>query len=165
MNGLKMRRPSAALVVASVALFVALGGTAGAVVTAAVPLAKRALVADNSKKVGGLTAAQLGTAAAQVGAKLALSESPPGARPASAASSLVTIKTAPWSLGANQGNDFAAACDAGQKAIAGGYDNPSGDALALDTRPGTDGASWRVFIVNLSESAGASGNVFAICLK
>ena len=53
---LRMKRPSPAFVVAMVALFVALGGTAGAVVTAAVPLAKRALVADNAKKVGGLTA-------------------------------------------------------------------------------------------------------------
>ena len=51
MNGLKKRRPSPALVVATIALFVALGGSAGAVVTAAVPLAKRALVADNAKKV------------------------------------------------------------------------------------------------------------------
>ena len=42
MNALKMKRPSPAFVVAMVALFVALGGTAGAVVNAAVPLAKRA---------------------------------------------------------------------------------------------------------------------------
>lgn len=161
----RMKRPSPAFVVAMVALFIALGGTAGAVVTAAVPLAKRALVADNAKKVGGLTATQLGAAAAQAGAKVALSESPAGPRPASAASSLVTIKTAPWSLGGGQANDFAAACDAGQKAVGGGYDNPSGDALPLDTRPGSDGASWRVFVLNLSPSAGASGNVFAICLK
>ena len=53
MNRRQIKRPSPALVVATVALFVALGGTAGAVVTAAVPLAKRALVADNAKKVGG----------------------------------------------------------------------------------------------------------------
>jgi hypothetical protein len=43
------RRVSPAFVVAMIALFVALGGTAGAVVTAAVPLAKRALVADKAK--------------------------------------------------------------------------------------------------------------------
>ena len=43
------RRLSPAFVVAMIALFVALGGTAGAVVTAAVPLAKRALVADKAK--------------------------------------------------------------------------------------------------------------------
>lgn len=161
MKGLRMRRPSATLVVAMIALFVGLGGTAGAVVTAAVPLAKRALVADNAKKVGGVTAAQLGGAAVAA----ALKESPAGARPASTASGLVTIKTSPWSLGGDQGNDFAAACDAGQKVVAGGYDNPSGDALALDTRPGTDGASWRIFMLNLSSSAGASGNIYAVCLK
>ena len=40
---------SPAFVVAMIALFVALGGTAGAVVTATVPLAKRALVADKAK--------------------------------------------------------------------------------------------------------------------
>ena len=59
MNGFKMRRPSPALVVSTVALFVALGGTAGAVVTQAVPLAKRALVAENAKKLGGQTPAQV----------------------------------------------------------------------------------------------------------
>ena len=161
MYGLNMRRPSPAFVVAMVALFVALGGTAGAVVTAAVPLAKRALVADNANKLQGKTAVQIGGAAAAA----ALSQSPAGSRPASTASSLVSTKTTPWSLGGSQGNDFAASCDAGQKVIAGGYDNPSGDALALDTRPGSDGVSWRVFILNLSASAGASGNVYAICMK
>ena len=51
------KRPSAALIVAMIALFVALGGTAGAVVTAAVPLAKRALIADNAKKLNGVNCA------------------------------------------------------------------------------------------------------------
>ena len=58
-----MKRPSPALVVAMVALFVALGGTAGAVVTAAVPLAKRELVSDNAKKLNGFTANQVASAA------------------------------------------------------------------------------------------------------
>ena len=43
------RKVSPALVVAGIALFVALCGSAGAVVTATVPLAKRALVADKAK--------------------------------------------------------------------------------------------------------------------
>jgi hypothetical protein len=58
MNQRWIKRPSPALVVAIIALFVALGGTAGAVVAAAVPLAKRALVADNAKKLGGQTGQQ-----------------------------------------------------------------------------------------------------------
>jgi hypothetical protein len=49
-----IRGPSPSVTLALLALFVALGGTA--VAANVVPLAKRALVADNAKKVGGLTA-------------------------------------------------------------------------------------------------------------
>ena len=72
----RFRLPSPSMVVALLALFVALGGTA--VAAGIVPLAKRALVADNAKKLGGLS---LG----QIGASL----------PA-----LITVRTAPWSLAA-----------------------------------------------------------------
>src|SRR5512134_2565008 len=112
-----MKRPSAALVVAMIALFVALGGTAGAVVTAAVPLAKRALVADNAKKLNGLTANQIGTAAAAAGA--AASATVPG--PASTASGLVATKTVSFSLGAGAEGPFTATCDSGSKAVGGGF--------------------------------------------
>ena len=53
----KIRLPSPAMIVALLALFVALGGTA--VAAGVVPVAKRALVADNAKKLNGLTAAQI----------------------------------------------------------------------------------------------------------
>jgi hypothetical protein len=147
-------RLSPAMVVALLALFVALSGTA--VAAGIVPLAKRALVADNAKKVGGSSLAQL-TAAAQQAA------SQPG--PASTANSLITIKTAPWSLNGGAQNNFTTPCDAGQKAISGGFDNPSGDALGFDTRPTADGSGWQLYLVNLSSSAGASGTVYAVCLK
>ena len=88
----RFKRPSAAFVVAMIALFVALGGTAGAVVTAAVPLAKRALVSDNAKKLNGLTAVQVATAGARAGAALA-AQTPP-----SSVSALVTSKSAPFSV-------------------------------------------------------------------
>jgi hypothetical protein len=61
MNAPWMKRPSPALVVGAIALFVALGGTAGAVATGTVPLAKRALAADNARKLDGLTATQIAT--------------------------------------------------------------------------------------------------------
>ena len=51
-----MRKPTPGLVIAILALFGALAGTANAVVDAAVPLARRALVADNAKKLNGQTA-------------------------------------------------------------------------------------------------------------
>ena len=54
-----MRRPSPALVVATIALFVALSGTAVAGGGQSYALAKRALLAENAKKLGGQTPAAL----------------------------------------------------------------------------------------------------------
>jgi hypothetical protein len=154
MNERKWRRPSAALVVAMISLFVALGGTAGAVVTAAVPLAKRALMADNARKVGGQTATQIAAQAAQQ----------PG--PASTAAGLVTVKTGTWSLGPDAQGDFTVTCDAGQKAVGGGWDDPSGWAHAWDDRPTSDGSGWRVFMTTASSAPGAqSGGLYAVCLR
>jgi hypothetical protein len=150
MNGRRM--PSPALVVAIAALFVSLGGTA--VAAGVVPLAKRALVADNAKKLGGQTAAAIAADAAKQ----------PG--PASSAAGLVTVKTAPWSMAPDGHADVAVMCDAGQKAVGGGYDDPGGYAFAWDTRPTGDGAGWRVHI-DLSEKAPSQQNglVYAMCLR
>jgi hypothetical protein len=154
-----MRRPSPALVVAAVALFVALGGTAGAVVTATVPLAKRALVADNAKKLGGMTSAQI---AAQ-GAKAAVALSPAGAREASTAAGVVSLKSSSASLPANGGNEFTISCDAGQKVAGGGYAS-DGAVFSLDSYPASD-LSWRMFLVNESETSAASITLYATCIK
>lgn len=159
MNERRMKRPSPALIVSMVALFVALGGTAGAVVTAAVPLAKRALVADNAKKVGGLTAAQLGTAAAQAGAEL--SARVPG--PASTAAGVVSIKTGAASLAANGEGEFTVSCDAGQKVAGGGF-TTSGAVFSFDSYPASD-SSWRLYLANASETAGASITLYATCIR
>ena len=154
MSGRRLRRPSPALVVAMAALLFALGGTAGAVVTAAVPLAKRALTADNAKKLGGKSATQLASQAAQV----------PG--PASTAAGLVTVKTGTWSLGPDGGADFVVTCDSGQKALAGGWDDPSGWSHAWDDRPTPDGTGWRVYVTTADDAPGAqSGGLYAVCLR
>ena len=155
----RLKRPTPAFVVALVALFFALGGTAGAVVTAAVPLAKRALVADNAKKVGGVTAAQLGGAAVQ----LALKESPAGSRPASTAAGLVTMKTGSASLAANGEGEFTVTCDAGQKVMGGGFTS-TGAVFSFDSYPASDTA-WRLYLANASESAGATVTLYATCLR
>jgi hypothetical protein len=157
-----MKRPSTALIVAMVALFVALGGTAGAVVTAAVPLAKRALVADNAKKVGGVTAAQLGGAAVQ----LALKQSPAGPRPASTAASLVASKSTPFNLAADAEQVVTASCDAGSKAVGGGFNNPT-NALVISAGSfaTSDGSGWSEDLINLSSSTASSGTVVVMCLK
>lgn len=147
------KRPSAALVVAMIALFVALGGTAGAVVMAAVPLAKRALVADNAKKLAGQTPSQLVAQAAAA----------PG--PASTAAGLIAVKPAPFALSAGGQGAFTATCDAGQKAIGGGYANPVGTAVSVDTGPTSDGSGWSIYLIEATGSASAVGIVQAICLK
>jgi hypothetical protein len=163
-----MRRiscPSPAMVVAVAALFIALSGTAWAVGNAVVPLARRALNADNAKKLGGKTAAQVAAIpgpAATLGGKTADQIAAiPG--PASAVASLVSIKSVAWSLNPGQQGPFTAACNAGQKATGGGFDNPNGSAVAFESKPGTDGASWSVYELNVSSSAPASGSVYVVC--
>jgi hypothetical protein len=140
----RIPRPTPALGVALVALFVALGGTAtaGVIVT-------HAKLADNATKLQGKTPAQVAGLA----------------QPPASLAGYVTVKTASWSVGAGSYGDFTVTCDAGQKAIAGGFDNPAGPGLALDTRPTPDGSGWHVIIVTMSDTAGASGSVYAVCLK
>jgi hypothetical protein len=147
-KGWRGRRPSPALVVALLALFVALSGTA--VAAGVVPLAKRAFVADsaksadNAKKVGGLTAAQVASLAP-----------PPN----------IYYKTAAWTLAGGDEGDFKASCDPGERVISGGYENPDGNALAGDTRPSPDGLGWVTFLQNLAPSTDTSGTVYAVCLR
>jgi hypothetical protein len=144
-------RISPALVVSIIALFVALGGTAGAVVTAAVPLAKRALVADNAKKLGGKTAAQITAGAAAA----------PG--PASTAAGLVTTKTSSTSIGAGAAATFTVACDAGQKVMGGGFAS-DGPVFSFDSFPQND-TTWALFLVNGDEAAAHPLNLYATCLR
>jgi hypothetical protein len=148
-------RPSPALVVAVIALFVALGGTAGAVVAQTVPLAKRSLSADNAKKLGGKTLAQVVAQASASAVKA------PG--PASTAAGLVSVKTANNTIAANSATEFTIACDAGQKVLGGGFAS-DGDVLALDSHPAND-STWRVFLVNANETAAAQVALFATCLR
>src|SRR5438093_623933 len=97
--------PTPALLIAILALVVATASTAGA--AGLVPLAKRALLADNAKKLGGQTAAQI------------LASVP---APQLKAAALVSVKSQPYSLNPDQQNDLTVTCDAGQKAISGGID-------------------------------------------
>jgi hypothetical protein len=161
--------PSPALVIACVSLAVALSGTAvaaGIVANAAhanrADLAKRALNAD---KIGGKTPAQIASAGVQAAQSAAQSAAQtPG--PASSAAGLVTIKSAPWSLGPKGMADVTVTCDAGQKALSGGFDDPGGWAHPWDTRPTPDGASWHIFVTVSENAPGTqSGSIYAVCLK
>lgn len=163
MDGKRSRRPSPALVVAMVALFVGLGGTAGAVATQAVPLAKRALQADNAKKLGGQTSAQLVTQASA--RAVAQASQAPG--PASTAAGIVSIKS--QAVGQvpddNTVHVFRVSCDSGQKVLGGGVYSPNNVVVATDSYP-ADPATWEAAIVHMgSNPAPADVNLYAICIR
>jgi hypothetical protein len=141
----KIRLPSPALVIAVIALFVALGGTAFATVNAIVPKAKLSL---NSLKLQGKTAAQVAAI--------------PG--PATSAAGLVAVRTVSFSLGAGGVQQVSAACQSGEKAVGGGY-STSGAVLSATSAPSSDGSSWQMVLVNFDSSAGTSGTGYAVCLK
>jgi hypothetical protein len=138
----RIPRPSPALVVALIALFVALSGTA-----VAAGVVAHAKLADNASKLQGKSPAQVA----------ALAPSP------ASLAGYITVKSAPYSLAAHQGTEFTATCDAGQKAIGGGYDNPQGDAFSFDTRPTPDGSGWRIYLGTADMAS--SGSVYAVCLR
>ena len=191
MKRFRLRRPSAALVVASAALFVALGGPGWA--ADAVPLAKRALSADKAKvadraktadkaksadkakaadtakladRAKVATSSQTAANATLLAGKtpeqiVASVQIPP---PASIAH-LITVRPVHWSIPPRAGEVYVTApCAAGEKAIGGGWENPNGPAAAFDTKPNPDDTAWVVDVANFT-NVGAEGNVFAVCAK
>jgi hypothetical protein len=135
------RRLTPSMAVALIALFFALGGIGTAATTAIVPLAKRALSADNAKK---LERKSLSQVAAMPG-------------PAT-----VTTKTTTMTLGAAQEGYYTITCDPGEAAISGGY-TTSGVVLAADTHP-LDATTWRIYLINLNSMASATVTIHVVCL-
>jgi hypothetical protein len=163
----KIPRPSPALAVAMLALLVALSGTA--VAAGVVPLAKRALVADNASKFQGKTPAQLvalASASAQDAAHLqgkTADEIVAQAQTKSVAA-FFTLKQAMFSMPVGSTRDYTLTCDAGQKAVSGGSNYSQAPAFMTESRPSDDGASWRIQLVDPSNSDGAFGNLYVICV-
>jgi len=154
------------MVVACAALVVSLSGTA--VAAGIVANARHASTADlalralNADKLQSKTAAQIAAAAATQATTAA--GQVPG--PASSAAGLVTVKSAPWTLAPDGQGDVAVACDAGQKAIGGGWEDPQGWGHPWDSRPTPDGAGWHIVTTVSSNAPGQqTGTVYAICLK
>jgi hypothetical protein len=133
--------PKPATVLAAVALFVALSGTA-----VAAGIVAKAKFALNAGKLQGQTAAQV---AAQPG-------------PASTAAGLVATRTASTSVAAQDAGQFTASCQSGEKAV-GGYTS-AGATILAQSGPTSDGASWQVVVLNIGNSA-ASGTAYAVCVK
>lgn len=156
----KIRFPSPALVVAVVALFVALGGTA----VAASPVVKRALFADNAGKLQKKTPAQIaaipGPATTLEGKTAAQIAETPG--PASTAAGLLTVKSVGDSIGADAEREYTISCDSGRKVAGGGFSS-NGAVMAFDSRPVNE-TTWGIYLVNLSRSQGFSVSLYATCL-
>lgn len=142
------RRPSPALVVAILALFVALGGSA--IAAGVVPFAKRAALANNALKLQGKTPAQVA----------ALAPAPP---PVSSVASLVSVQTASFTLNPSGTGTFSVACT-GAKAISGGFSTAQA-VLGADTAISSDGVTYSILLLNLDSSTSASGTVYAVCIK
>src|SRR4029079_8379045 len=84
---------------------------------------------------------------------------------ASTAAGLISVKTAPFALSADGQGSFTANCDAGQKAVGGGYSNPVGTAFSVDTGPTSVGSGWSIYLIEGTGNSVAAGIIQAICLK
>jgi hypothetical protein len=125
-----------------------------------VPLAKRALSADNAKKLQGFTANQIAAAGAVAGSRL------PG--PALTAAGLIDVHAGTFSLAAatatsSPNASFSVACSAGEKAMSGGYSS-NFSVQGADSAISADGGTWSVLLVNF-DSNPASGVTYVVCLK
>jgi hypothetical protein len=168
-----IRHPSPATIIALLALFIAMSGTA--VAAGVVPLAKRALVADNAKALQGKTVTQLLAHERQPAKKALESDRIDGMHaqdvaalpsPASTAAGMVNVKTGTWSVSPRDYRPFTVTCDAGQKAISGGWMDPAGWAAAYESYPTPTFDGWTTWIwVSGGAPGGQSGTVYAICLK
>ena len=142
-----MRKPTPALVVAVLALFVALAGTADAVVHAAVPLARRALVAENAKKLNGQTAGEI--------AKI------PG--PASTATGIITTRQKTIPLAPGTAELWTVECSPNEKVIGGGYSSDAALINLFVSHPVNE-RTWQWGFVNL-DSKQANTELEAICIR
>lgn len=75
-----------------------------------------------------------------------------------------TLKQTNFSMSASRAQDYTFHCDDGQKAVSGGSDYSQAPAIMTESRPSSDGTAWRMQLVNLSDSDGAFGNLFVICV-
>jgi hypothetical protein len=164
----RFTRPSPALVIALIALFVSLAGSAaatGVLVSSkeirdgsirGVDLANRTVAASkllqgkgsgvDADKVDGLSSEQIAALAG----------------PASSVAGLLTTRTANYSLGANDVGDFTVQCAPGEK-VTGGGSSSFGDLFLLDSRPNTE-TSWAVYVANMGDQS-AAFTVWAICAR
>lgn len=142
-----MRKPTPEFAVAVLALFVALAGTANAVVDAAVPLARRALVAENAKKLNGKTAREIANTLG----------------PASTAAGVVSTRTKAILITPGPGNTFTIDCNPNEKVIGAGYASNAAVLNLVFSYPVSE-RSWRMGFANVDNKT-ATTTLYAICIR
>ncbi len=163
---MRIRMPSPALVVAAAALIVALTGTA--IAANVVPLAARAKVADNAKKLSGKTPAQValipGPATTLDGKTAEAIAATPG--PASAVASLVVVqdRRRARSSPARSWIRRRPATPVRRRSEAASRGPTDSVITTLDSRPSSDGASWRLRLASF-EFENTNVTLVAVCLK
>lgn len=183
----RRRRPSAGVVLAIVALFVALGGSSYAAVSlpkgsVGSPQIKQNAV--NSKKVldGSLLAKDFKPGQLPAGPQGAPGpqgpkgdtgpqgpqgqQGPAGPQGAPGISGFQVVEGTPVNVDAGRSSQQTVTCPAGKKAISGGYETSSSQNVTLNrTGPSTTGStSWYVRITNDSGAA-KTWNAQAICVN
>ena len=157
------KRTSPGFVIAVIALFFALGGGAGAVITKAVPLAKRALQADNAKRVGGQTASQV----AARGAQAAVVLSPPGARPASneIADQIIVQTLTGTVLAGEEIHTFYPAGPGCARVLSGGLRSSDAPILVLASYPEDEGRWTLEEVRNPDPNAAVEVTAYVTCAR
>ena len=138
------KRPSPALVIAVLALFISLSGTA---VAAGAPLAKRALSGRQGEAGGQREEARRPDGGGD------RREGRADAGPASSTAASCR-QAGDDSVAAKNGREFVIACDGGKKVVSGGFAS-DGDVIQFDSRPMSDTA-WGIYLVTSATPAGVT---------
>ena len=172
----RISRPSPSFGLSLLALFISLSGTA--VAAGVVPLAKHAFVADNAKKLQGRTQAEV-VAAASAHSQLADDANLLQGKSLNDIASMAQTKSVSGFFSLKQGNfsiptapgqgtartlELTLPCDAGQKAVSGGFQFSQAPAYLDEMGPTSDGTAWHLLLENDSTANGAFGNTYVICV-
>ncbi len=163
MNGIRVRCPSPALVIAILALVIALGGTSYAAVSLGRGAVKSGNIAPGAVKAADIATGAVGKRAIATGAvgsqevrdgSLRARDLGVSAVPAST----ITVHSAQMSIVPNQSATVTASCPSGQRATGGGWwvpapvtiqaSYPSADANGDLSQNGTTATGWAVVVRN-----------------
>jgi hypothetical protein len=165
----RLRRPSAALIISIIALFVATAGSAYAVVQINGATIKKGSIPVDRLRKGQFVPGAILAKTAKLAALATTATNATNATTASGADMLtqVTYVSSAITLPPSGANSVTgtAACPAGLRVISGGFqsDDPVHQNI-IDSFPSADRLSWRIEAYNTTGGA-TTGTVWAVCIK